>query len=157
HRDCNSDRVLVRSRSPDLERLLGRDAIGAHLERMPANREDARARNVPRRGRRGGRSVGHRAGVYAGRVTDPDPTLLENRRATLTPIAARAGRPRSVPICSVVADDVIYSPLDEKPKAAAAPARLRRVRNLAADPRATILLDRWSEDWRELAWLELQC
>jgi PPOX class probable F420-dependent enzyme len=90
-------------------------------------------------------------------VTDLDRLLFENRRATLTTIDARDGRPRSVPICFVVVDGDLYSPLDEKPKSTADPTDLWRVRNLARDPRATILLDRWSEDWHELAWLELEC
>jgi PPOX class probable F420-dependent enzyme len=75
----------------------------------------------------------------------------------LTTLDARDGRPRSVPICFVVIGDTIYSPLDDKPKAGADPQRLGRVRNLRADPRATILIDRWSEDWGELGFVELRC
>ena len=86
-----------------------------------------------------------------------DPAFATARRATLTTIDARDGGPRSVPICFAVVDGRLYSPLDEKPKAVEDRGRLRRVRNLAADPRATILIDRWSEDWRELAFTELAC
>jgi len=105
--------------------------------------------------------VGHRRGVYAGIVSDPTLTapdrelLREARRATLTTVDARDGRPRSVPICFVLIGDAIWSALDEKPKATSDPTRLRRVRNLAADPRATILVDHWSEEWAQLAFVEL--
>jgi coenzyme F420-0:L-glutamate ligase/coenzyme F420-1:gamma-L-glutamate ligase len=50
----------------------------------------------------------------------------------------------------------IYSPLDDKPKAVADPHRLARVRDVLARPEATLLIDRWSEDWDRLAWLRLE-
>ena len=102
------------------------------------------------------------AGGYAAVMSHPplDPEtralLEEARRATLTTIDHRDGRPRSVPICYAVVGDVIWSPLDEKPKLTLDPTNLRRVRNLRADPRATILVDRWSEDWTRLAFIELE-
>ena len=91
-------------------------------------------------------------------LTGPARALVaEARRAVLTTIDSRDGRPRSVPICFVVVEDVLYSALDEKPKASCDTRRLRRVRNLGADPRATILVDHWDEDWSRLAFVELQC
>ena len=87
--------------------------------------------------------------------------VAEARRAVLTTIDTRDGRPRSVPICFAArpADGglVLYSALDEKPKARSDPRRLTRVRNLLADPRATILVDRWDEDWSRLEYVELDC
>ena len=92
------------------------------------------------------------------RLTEDDATLVaEARRAVLTTIDARDGRPRSVPICSVLIGSSIYSPLDEKPKAGRDPHRLKRVRNLTADPRATILVDHWDEEWTRLGFVELDC
>lgn len=82
--------------------------------------------------------------------------IHEARRGVLTTIDERDGRPRSVPFCFALVDGVLYSPLDEKPKAGDDPATLRRARNLRADPRATILIDRWSEDWTRLAYVELE-
>ena len=85
-----------------------------------------------------------------------DATLLQSaRRATLATIAAD-GRPRLVPVCFVVIDDVVWSPLDEKPKSVDDPRRLARVRDIERDPRVTLLVDRWSEDWSELGWLRLE-
>ena len=83
------------------------------------------------------------------------------RRAVLATIGP-TGRPRSVPICFVVVMDRpadeprLYSPLDDKPKAAADPRALARVRDLVARPEATLLVDRWSEDWDRLAWVRLE-
>lgn len=84
-----------------------------------------------------------------------DATFLgDTRRATLATIAPD-GRPRLVPVCFVVIDDVVWSPLDEKPKSVDDPRGLARVRDIARDPRVTLLVDRWSEDWSELGWLRL--
>ena len=76
------------------------------------------------------------------------------RTATLATIAPD-GRPRLVPVCFVVIDDVVWSPLDEKPKQVSDPRALARVRDTQRDPRVTLLVDRWSEDWSKLAWLRI--
>ena len=90
--------------------------------------------------------------------------LLEAaRRATLATIAPD-GRPRLVPVCYAVlpggGDEssaaALWIPLDAKPKAVADVRLLARVRDIARDPRVTILVDRWSEDWDALGWVRLE-
>ena len=82
------------------------------------------------------------------------------RTATLATIAP-SGRPRLVPICFVVGEDDhlgrprLYTPLDDKPKRSADPHELARVQDLLVLPEASLLVDRWSEDWSRLAWLRL--
>jgi len=91
-------------------------------------------------------------------LTEGDRALLAaSRRAVLATIAPD-GRPRLVPVCYVVDPDrpVLYSPLDRKPKRSDDPFALARVRDIAADPRVTLLADRWDEDWSRLAWLRLE-
>ena len=80
--------------------------------------------------------------------------LASARRAVLATIAPD-GRPRLVPICFVLDDvrPVLYSPLDEKPKRVLDPRELARVQDLLRDPRVSVLIDRWDEDWTRLAWL----
>ncbi len=86
--------------------------------------------------------------------------LASARTATLATIGP-SGRPRLVPICFVLRIDEpgaqvrLYSPLDDKPKAGDDPHDLARIRDLLSRPEATLLVDRWSEDWTELAWLRL--
>lgn len=80
--------------------------------------------------------------------------LRDARRASLATIDAR-GRPRLVPICFVVSDDVLWSPLDEKPKSVGDLRSLARVRDIFERPSVSVLVDRWSEDWSELAWLRI--
>ncbi len=84
------------------------------------------------------------------------------RTATLATVGA-SGRPRLVPICFVLGSDApdgrprLHSPLDEKPKRSADPHELARVRDILILPEATLLIDRWSEDWSRLGWLRLEC
>ncbi|MEA2610033.1 MAG: hypothetical protein QOJ75_2276 [Chloroflexota bacterium] len=80
--------------------------------------------------------------------------LASARRAVLATIAPD-GRPRLVPICFTIDGErpVLYSALDEKPKRVDEPHELARVRDLMRDPRVSVLVDRWDEDWTRLAWL----
>ena len=85
--------------------------------------------------------------------------LAQARQATLATLSAD-GRPRLVPVCFVLGEQsdrqhrpLIYTPLDEKPKQVDDPMRLARVQDLLILPEATILVDRWDEDWSRLAWL----
>jgi PPOX class probable F420-dependent enzyme len=81
--------------------------------------------------------------------------LSSARRATLATVDG-AGRPRLVPICFVLdEDDVIWSPLDEKPKVVADVRSLARVRDIVERPEVALLVDYWSEDWSQLAWVRL--
>ena len=81
------------------------------------------------------------------------------RRAVLATVAPD-GSPRLVPITFAIDDSsdplLLYSALDEKPKSVVDPRDLARVRDIVARPRVTVLVDRWSEDWADLAWVRLQ-
>ena len=91
-------------------------------------------------------------------LSDPERRfLIAQRRVVLVTIASD-GRPRPVPICFVLAPDapVLFTPLDDKPKRTDDPLALARVRDITADPRVTILADRWDEDWAHLAWLRAE-
>jgi PPOX class probable F420-dependent enzyme len=65
--------------------------------------------------------------------------------------AGADGRPHLVPICFAVAGDTVYSAVDDvKPKAT---MRLRRLRNIAANPAVALLADHYEDDdWTALWW-----
>jgi len=91
-------------------------------------------------------------------ATDPlsplERQLLTGARRAVLATLAPDGRPRLVPI-TFAADfqhDVVYTPIDRKPKSVADPRRLARVRDILARPQVNVLVDEWSEDWRELRW-----
>jgi PPOX class probable F420-dependent enzyme len=71
------------------------------------------------------------------------------RLATIDP----AGRPHIVPICFALADDTLYSAVDEKPKRS---RQLQRLTNIRAHPRVAILIDYYEEDWSRLWWIRLR-
>ncbi len=77
------------------------------------------------------------------------------RRAVLATIGP-GGRPRPLPVCFAVAGDAIWTPLDLKPKRGLDPRSLARVRDVLARPQVALLVDRWSEDWADLAWLRVE-
>ncbi|GIE99666.1 TIGR03668 family PPOX class F420-dependent oxidoreductase [Paractinoplanes rishiriensis] len=62
----------------------------------------------------------------------------------------RAGRPHLVPIVFAVAGDVIHTAVDAKPKST---RRLRRLANIEANPRVSVLADHYDEDWSALWWV----
>jgi PPOX class probable F420-dependent enzyme len=69
--------------------------------------------------------------------------------------AARVGRlattaPRVVPITFAVSGGRVFHAVDHKPKATRALARLR---DLERDPRASLLVDHYAEDWSALWWV----
>jgi PPOX class probable F420-dependent enzyme len=72
-------------------------------------------------------------------------TAAVARLATLGP----AGRPHLVPVTFALDGDRIYTIVDGKPKTT---ANLARLRNIAADPRVTVLADHYEDDWDRLWW-----
>ena len=93
-------------------------------------------------------------------LSDAERAFLGAARSATLATTAPDGRPRLVPICFCLAEDddergraILYSPLDEKPKRTDDPRQLARVRDLLVLPEATLLAERWDEDWSRLAWL----
>lgn len=74
--------------------------------------------------------------------------FAEARSATLATIGPTG--PHLVPIVFAVLGDRIISAVDHKPKRT---TQLRRLDNIAADPRVSVLADRYSEDWTRLWWV----
>lgn len=64
------------------------------------------------------------------------------------------GAPHVVPLCYARLDDWLYFVSDDKPKRHG-PRRLRRLANLAGQPRAALIVDDYDADWSRLAYLLL--
>ena len=62
------------------------------------------------------------------------------------------GGPRVLPVTFALAAGAIWSAVDDKPKSTREPARLRFLRD---DPRTALTVDRYSDDWDELAWVQV--
>jgi PPOX class probable F420-dependent enzyme len=57
--------------------------------------------------------------------------------------------PHLVPVVFAVEGDTVYTAVDAKRKST---QRLRRLANIEADPRVSLLVDHYSEDWDQLWW-----
>jgi PPOX class probable F420-dependent enzyme len=77
-------------------------------------------------------------------------------RARVGHLATSDGRvPSVVPVCFVLVGETLYQAIDGKPKSVDA-SRLRRVKNVRANPRAALLIDHYVEDWRRLWYVLLR-
>src|SRR4051794_39681709 len=85
-------------------------------------------------------------------IDDSTRAFITEHRVARLATADADGRPAVVPICYAFDGASIYSPIDEKPKAVAA-SRLKRVRNVEANPHVSLIIDDYSEDWSELQWV----
>lgn len=82
--------------------------------------------------------------------------FLERERVGRLATAEASGAPHIVPVCYALSDGArVHIAIDEKPKRGD-PRRLKRLRNIAADPRVMMLVDRYDEDWSRLAWVALR-
>jgi PPOX class probable F420-dependent enzyme len=75
--------------------------------------------------------------------------LSEARVARLATVDA-SGRPHLVPVTFAVDGDTLYFAVDAKPKRT---TNLRRLRNIAANPQVSLLVDHYDEDWSRLWWV----
>ncbi len=70
------------------------------------------------------------------------------RLATADP----AGKPHIVPITFAVEGDTLYFAVDAKPKRT---TDLKRLRNIAANPAVSVLIDHYEDDWSRLWWVRI--
>jgi PPOX class probable F420-dependent enzyme len=89
-------------------------------------------------------------------VNEPPPAwalaMLREARVGRLATADATGRPLVVPVCFTFDGAALYSAVDDKPKRTRA---LRRLRNVAENPQACLLVDLWDEDWTRLAWVRV--
>lgn len=86
-------------------------------------------------------------------MADFDPTVSFGcapvaRLATVAP----DGMPHLVPVVFALAGEVVYTAVDAKPKST---PRLRRLTNIANNPRVSLLVDHYADDWTQLWWVRV--
>ncbi len=87
-------------------------------------------------------------------LSDRESYFLATRRVGHLATADRHGAPHLVPVCYAVAGTTLYVTIDQKPKRT--DILPKRVRNIAENPQAAVIVDRYDEDWRRLAWVMLR-
>lgn len=60
--------------------------------------------------------------------------------------------PHLVPIVFAVDGDRLFTAVDHKPKTT---TRLQRLANIAAEPRVSVLVDHYDDDWERLWWVRV--
>ena len=78
--------------------------------------------------------------------------LLRSARIGHLATSDKSGQPHVVPICFVFDGTDFYSPIDEKPKRTA-PQKLKRLKNIRANPQVSLVIDRYDEDWTKLGYV----
>jgi PPOX class probable F420-dependent enzyme len=66
--------------------------------------------------------------------------------------ADAGGQPLVIPICFAFDGKEFFSAIDEKPKQIS-PHKLKRLRNIAENPKVSLIIDRYDEDWQRLAYV----
>ncbi len=84
---------------------------------------------------------------------EPGAALIRLRTARVARLATAdsTGRPHVVPVTFALSPDnrLLVTAVDRKPKST---TNLRRLRNIAAQPRVSVLVDHYDEDWSQLWW-----
>jgi len=91
-------------------------------------------------------------GSIVSEILPEDRAFLHQARVGHLATASADGEPHVIPVCFVFDGTCLYSPIDTKPKRVAA-TRLRRLQNLRANPRVSLVVDHYEEDWGRLRYV----
>lgn len=81
-------------------------------------------------------------------------TFVQTHRVARLATVDAEGCPLVLPICYVLDGESLYSPTDAKPKRVPV-QRLKRLRNIHENPHVALVIDEYSEDWTQLAYVIL--
>ena len=81
--------------------------------------------------------------------------FVGSHRVARLATADAGGAPYAVPICYAFDGERIYTAIDLKPKRVGG-RELKRVRNILENPKVAIVIDDYSEDWSELAYVMIR-
>lgn len=91
-------------------------------------------------------------GSDAPAIPDDAAAFVAGHRVGRLATSDQGGRPHVIPVCYAFDGRRIYTAIDRKPKRS--PERgLKRVRNILANPSVALVVDDYSEDWSDLAYV----
>ncbi|MBI2090436.1 MAG: TIGR03668 family PPOX class F420-dependent oxidoreductase [Deltaproteobacteria bacterium] len=85
-------------------------------------------------------------------MSNKEKAFIRAARIAHLATADRSGRPHVIPICFAYDGKDLFSPIDEKPKRAS-PLELKRLKNICANPHVAVIIDRYDENWKKLAYV----
>jgi PPOX class probable F420-dependent enzyme len=86
--------------------------------------------------------------------TEDEQDFIESHRVARLATAGTDGAPHVVPIVYALVDGDLYFVVDEKPKKTR--RGLKRLRNIAGNPRVAVVIDEYQDDWNRLAYLLIE-
>ena len=84
--------------------------------------------------------------------TENERSIILSSRVARMATADESGRPLAVPVCFAYDGRFIFTPIDKKPKKVPA-GELKRIRNILSNPRVSLVMDEYCEDWKKLYYL----
>ena len=93
--------------------------------------------------------------MSASLFTPEQTRFLAARRVGRLATTTADGRPHVVPVCYAFDGVLLYTPIDEKPKRVGV-GELRRIKNLRENPRVSLVVDDYYDDWTKLAFVIVQ-
>ncbi|MGH7826545.1 MAG: TIGR03668 family PPOX class F420-dependent oxidoreductase [Candidatus Binatia bacterium] len=90
--------------------------------------------------------------ISSSRLTPSASRLIRSARVAHLATADAKRQPLVIPICFAFDGEEFFSPIDEKPKRLAR-RKLQRLRNIEQNPHVSLVIDRYDEDWRKLAYI----
>ena len=88
-------------------------------------------------------------------MTEKENSFILNHRIAHLSTVDDQGDPHVVPVVYAYDGKYIYTPIDTKPKIKQK-TDLRRVKNIKTNSSVTLIIDDYSENWDELAWLQVR-
>jgi len=85
-------------------------------------------------------------------LSPEDLAFLRQARVAHLATASPAGEPHVIPVCFAFDGTHLFTAIDAKPKRVPL-GRLRRVRNLRDNPRVSLVVDAYEEDWGRLRYV----
>ncbi|MDZ4717922.1 MAG: TIGR03668 family PPOX class F420-dependent oxidoreductase [Roseiflexaceae bacterium] len=88
-------------------------------------------------------------------LSDWELALIETQRVAHLATIGEDNQPSVLPVVYAFDGERFLIPLDRKPKRVDV-RQLRRVRDIAANPQVALVIDKYDEDWSQLAWLQIR-
>ncbi len=81
--------------------------------------------------------------------------IISSQRIGRLATVDETGKPLVLPVCFALLDNIIYTPIDKKPKRVAAD-NLKRLKNISVNPNVSIVFDKYYEDWSRLNYIIIE-
>ena len=88
-------------------------------------------------------------------LTVKEKEFIDNHKLAHLSTVDPGGNPHVIPVVYAFNGEVIYTPVDGKPKKIEG-TELQRVKNIKNNSFVSVIVDEYSEDWDKLAWVQIR-